>query len=275
MTKRWKKPPVKAEVRREWLRRYEEDGESPPQIAQADSFDVRTVRSQIERAKEEREVRVARASVLRSSVERHFADLCELSKKINGAVAREDTLLAQFKDDRMYQAMRQHLPRSPIWKYLDRWDNLLNDIDSQQIAIKNRLDSIIKANKKLNNLLSSGEAERVRDGLVVAFSYQTEQWARGLKGLDINENFIEEPAEEGCSNLSYGRARMDNVRNEHIAIIKEVIIAFESKIRRWQEYEDLRGLYTEFLRLKSKLQDELAVIIYRRTVPGRCKYCSI
>lgn len=275
MVKRWKKPPVKAEVRREWLRRYEEGGESQPQIATADGFDVRTVRSQIQQAKEEREVREARAQVLRSAMENHYADQCRFAEKINSTITGKDAPLALSKEDYMYQALRQHLPRSPIWRYIDKWDNLLNDIDSQQKAIKNRLDGKIKGDKKLNSTLSSGETEGVRLGMAAALSFQAEQWARGLEVLDINESFIQEPAGEGYVNLIYGFARMGKVGKEHVAAIKKAIIAFESRIRRWEEYENLKKLCDEFKRLKSKLQDELAIIIYRRIVPGRCKYCPI
>ena len=42
MVKRMKKPAITPEVRLDWLRRYEEDRESPPQIAEKDKVDVRT-----------------------------------------------------------------------------------------------------------------------------------------------------------------------------------------------------------------------------------------
>ena len=38
MAKRTKKPPIKAEMRRDWLKRNEEEGESPPQIAVKDRY---------------------------------------------------------------------------------------------------------------------------------------------------------------------------------------------------------------------------------------------
>lgn len=111
--------------------------------------------------------------------------------------------------------------------------------------------------------------------IVAALSFQAEQWARGLKGLDINESFMEEPAEKGYVNLRYGFAQMGKIEQGHVVPVKKAIIALESQIRHWKEYADLQKLYTEFQRLKSKLQDELAVIIYRRIVSGRCKYCPI
>jgi hypothetical protein len=37
----------------------------------------------------------------------------------------------------------------------------------------------------------------------------------------------------------------------------------------------MRRLFAELKRVKSSLQEELAVIIYRRIVPGKCKYCPL
>ena len=53
MVKRIKKPAITPEVRLDWLRRYEEDRESPPQIAEKDKVDVRTVRRHITLAREQ------------------------------------------------------------------------------------------------------------------------------------------------------------------------------------------------------------------------------
>lgn len=275
MTKRWKKPPVKTEVRREWLRRYEEDGESPPQIATADGFDVRTVRSQIERAKEEREVREARSQVLRNALENHYADLYRFAERLKSEVTGEKVVLLLLGNDPMWSALREHLPRSPIWKYLGRWDDMLKEIDGQQEAINSRLENEVGANEKLNRTLSGEVAIRVRFGLVAMLAFQAKQWARGQKGLDNKDDFVEEPAGENFFNLKYSQSQIDKLEKKHIATVKKVMISFKSQIRGWEEYENLQKLYTELKQLKSKLQDELAIIIYRRIVPGRCKYCPL
>ena len=82
MAKRIKKPPIKPEVRRDWLRRNEENGESPPQIAAQDGYDVRTVRKQIDLAKQEREAREARIVVLRDAMQRHYDDLRKYAEEL-------------------------------------------------------------------------------------------------------------------------------------------------------------------------------------------------
>ena len=86
MKRRTKKDPVKPDKRHEWLRRNEQNGESPPQIAAADGFDVRTVRKQIQIAREEREAREARGAVLRNAVELHYKDLCGVAEDVKTQV---------------------------------------------------------------------------------------------------------------------------------------------------------------------------------------------
>ena len=49
----------------------------------------------------------------------------------------------------------------------------------------------------------------------------------------------------------------------------------ESKIISWELYKKTQKLFTELKSLKLSLQDELAIVILRRIVPGRCKYCPI
>lgn len=275
MGKRWKKPPTRVEVRREWLRRYEEEGESPPQIAKSDGFDVRTVRTQIKKAEEEREMREAKVQVFRKAMESHYADLCRFVERLKPEIDRENAVSLLLRDDPMLSALRQHLPRSPIWKYLGRWDDLLKEIDNQQKAINIRLENEVGENEKLNSTLSGDCAIAVRLGIVAALNFQVKQWSRREKGLDINEDFKEEPAEEGRVNLRYGFAQMGEVEKTYTATIKQVIIALESKIVSWEEYKSLQKPYTEIQGLRLKLQDELSVIIYRRIVPGRCKYCPL
>ena len=211
MGKRIKKPPVKPEVRRKWLQRFEEDGESPPQIASTDGFDVRTVRKQIERARQEREVREARSMVLRNAMENHYRDLCKFAEKLDLEISGDKTISPLLKDDPMRSALREHMPRSPLWKKLDRRDHVLEEIANLKDDIREQLREEIKSDLRLNEIVAAGE-DGVIPGMVEALDFQMESWARGWKGLDINENFKLEPAGEGFVNISYGSFNMGKVK---------------------------------------------------------------
>ena len=274
MGRKSRKPPVKPEVRRAWLRRYEEDGESPPQIASADSFDVRTVRKQIELARQEREVREARSTVLRNAVENHYRDLCKLAEELDTEIKQDRIIPLQLKDSRMLPALREHLPRLPLWKKLGRWDSVLEEITNLEDDIKAQLREEIEPDSRLNEILATGE-NGVIPGLVAALNFQAERWAREREGLDIEVNFKVDPAGGGFAMISYGAFNMDKVKEEHATAIREVLIDFESKITGWELYGKMQKLLTELKSLRLSLRDELAIIILRRIVPGRCKYCPL
>jgi len=274
MGRRSRKPPVKPEVRRAWLKRYEEDGESPPQIAAADSYDVRTVRKQIELARQEREVREARSTVLRNAVESHYRDLCKLAEELDTEIKQDRIIPSQLKDSRIWSALREHMPRSPLWKKLDRWGHILEEIANLEDDTRHQLGEEIEADSRLNEIVAAGE-NGVIPGMVEALNFQTKNWARGWKGLETKDNFRVELVGDGFAKVSYGAFNMDKVKEEHATTIREVLIGFESKIIRWELYKKMQKSFTELKSLKLSLQDELAIVTLRRIVPGRCKYCPI
>ena len=271
---RIRKPPVKPEVRRAWLRRYEEDGESPPQIAAADSFDVRTVRKQIEMARQEREVREARSMVLRNAMESHYRDLCKFAEKLNLEISGYKTISPLPKDDPMWSALREHMPRSPLWKRLDRREHVLEEIAKLGDDVRKQLGEKTRLDSRMSEIIAAGE-NGVIPGIVAALDFQNKNWAQGSSGLDINEDFKVEPAGEGFVNISYGSFNMGKVKEEHATPIREVLIDLESKLTNLEQYDKMQGLFTELQRLKLGLGGELTVITLRRIVPGRCKYCPM
>lgn len=274
MGRRSRKPPVKPEMRRAWLRRYEEDGESPPQIASADSFDVRTVRKQIELARQEREVREARSTVLRNAVENHYRDLCKLAEELDTEIKQGRIIPAHLKNSRMLSALREHMPRSPLWKKLGRWDSVLEEITNLEDDIRAQLKEEVESDSRLSEIMAAGDNAGI-PGILAALCSQSKSWARGWKGLDIKVNFKVEPVGEGFVDISYGNSNINNLKEKHVATIREVLIDFELRITNWEHYEKMQKLFTELERLKLSLQDELAIIVLRRIVPGRCKYCPI
>lgn len=273
MAKRIKKPPVKPEQRWEWLQRYEA-GETPPKIASSDEFDVRTVRKHIELARREREVREARSAVLRNALERHYRDICEFAEKLDSQIEGEHTVALAPESNRMLLALRQHLPRSPLWNNLRKWNQLYEEIPRLEDEVKRRLKEEIEPDPKLSVFLRSDE-HRVVAAILEALAFQVKAWSQGWKGLHIKDDLKAESDVGGFVNARYGHVEMGRVKQEHVTYIREALIDFESKVRGWQQYADIKRHVEELKQLKVKLRDELAIITLRRVVPGRCKYCPI
>ena len=274
MAKRIKKPPVKPEQRYEWLKRYE-SGISPPKIAEADNFDVRTVRRQIEKAKQEREINEARTTVMRSALERHYADLCEFAEKVDAVITGEGVISLELKNNRMWAALRQHVPRYPLWNYLITWDNIQQELTTLKGNVKERLEGELVSDTRLKKM-SDTDRSTVVHGCIAALVFQVEQWSRGGPGINKKDNFKIKPAKEkGAVNIEYGAFCMDDVDSHYVQTVKDILTGWESRVKKWEEYAAMEKLFTKVSKTKSKLQDELAVIILRRIVPGRCKYCPI
>ena len=277
MAKRIKKPPVKLEQRREWLRRSEM-GESVPKIADSDDFDVRTVRKHIELAKQEREVKEARAAVLRNALERHYDDLRKFAETLNSAILGAGNIPSSPDDDLMEAALRQHLPRSPIWGYMSKRQNLQQRADEEQQKLEMVTEETVKADRRLTPLINAG-LDGIVPGIVAVLVAEAKQWSHGNTGYSLKDSLVMEPAGEGLVNPRFGFSHMGIMEVEHseryVKIVHDVLEDLESRIRDWEDYHNLEKTIAEIGSLGRKLREELAVIRLRRIVPGRCKYCPL
>jgi len=277
MAKRIKKPPVRLEQRREWLRRSEM-GESVPKIADSDDFDVRTVRKHIELAKQEREVKEARATVLRNALERHYDDLRKFAEALNSDILGVGNIPSSPDDDFMEAALRQHLPRSPIWGYMSKRQNLRQRADEEQRRLEIVIDESVKADRRLTPLINDG-LDGIVPGIVAVLVFEAKQWVRGNTGCSLKDSVVTESAGEGLVNPCFGFSHMGIMKVEHsercVKIVHDVLEDLESRLRGWEDYRNLEKTIAEIGRLDRKLREELAIVRLRRIVPGRCKYCPL
>lgn len=270
MAKRIKKPAVELEKRQDWLKRSEE-GETPPHIAKTDGFDVRTVRTHIDLAKQEREGKEARVGVLRNALERHYNDLCEYAVKLS-ALGHGESAAESSREQYIHSALRQHLPRSPIWNYFKQREALDQQIYQLRQQTSTKLEELVNSDSRLSSVLDNSEKEV--PGIIATLRFQSGQWAEVQPGLNTKDSLVTEDAGELVS-LRCGHAQICKVKREHVALINTVWQDWESRIRQWEEFEQLQKSLAEMKRVENNLKEELAVITLRRIVPGRCRYCPL
>jgi len=273
MEERVKKPLVEPEKRQEWLKRYEA-GELPPHIAAADHFDVRTVRTHIQKAKQEREIKDARAMVLRNAIESHYSDLCKYAAKLS-ELGHGESAAESPKEEYIHSALRQHLPRSPIWSYLKQREALSQQTEPARQLMAKKIEKMVKSDQSLNSC--PGLSKIVASGIIDALMFQTNEWAQGRQGLKLPDSFSKQDMGD-LINLHYGALHLGNLKKgkkDDIALVKKVLSELEVSIRQTGEYMKLEKLYTDLNRIERNLKDELAVITLRRIVPGRCRYCPL
>ena len=278
MAKRTKKPNIKPEIRRNWLKRNEEEGESPPQIAEKDKYDVRTVRKQIELAKQEREAREARSIVLRDALEKHYEDLRKYAEKLNSQITGIGDSASSLDDDFIESALRQHLPRSPLWAYLSKLQVLQQRANEGHQALENKISEIVRTEPGLKRLTDAG-LDGLVPGTVAVLDAETKQWLNGNSGYTLKDSLVMETAGEGLLNPRVGFSHMGPMAKEktrgNMQIVLKALAELEVIIKGIQEYIDLEKTMADIERLRSKLREELAIIRLRRIVPGRCKYCPL
>lgn len=275
MAKRIKKPAVKPELQREWLRRFDEDGESPPQIAKADGYDVRTVRKQIELARQEREVREARAMVLRDALEKHYRDLYTFAGKLDSDLSWPPKHISfGLKEDRMWQALREHMPRSPIWKAIQRWEHLADQFAVCVEKLEERV-KVVAQERGLKFAQAGGEAGLAEDfgKSVVSHAVSLAQGHKGLK--DVVKFSYARATDAGLHEVKMGIFGLGLMHPDEIVNLKTIYFELLDEVNGWEEANELQQVVLELGGQSRALDDELATIIWRRVVPGRCRYCPI
>jgi hypothetical protein len=272
---RGRKRAVSQEKMKDWLRLVEVDGKSAPEIGkmESDQYDSRTVRKYIELARQERETNDARAHVLRNAIEHHYEDLVAFAQKLDQAVALSRAPVAE-KSDRMWSALRQHLPRSPIPKMIDRWERLHQDISSSNAKVLERLKDIVAS--------SQLQFRATDKGLGIDYESLTSAVTHRLGVLSSRETaelpvvrvWVEKAGESIVRVVVSGWpcAVVPPERQEEAADLLNSVFA---KVNDWPELEGMRKSHKELASLTEALREELATIVLRRVLPGRCKYCPI
>jgi len=275
MGPRIKKPAVGVDIRRQWLRRFEEEGQSPPQIAEADGYDVRTVRSQIQFAREERETREARALVLRKALELHYDDLIAFAVKLDSALLKPSVIPLPERDDRMCTALREHLPRSPIWKALNRWEHLVTKMWQLEDAAKTRLHEQVGSIDSFMFIQNRGDIGLHPDGLSAVVAECLKSTARFPDRRLPDERFTTESMPEGLVRIAYGAWSCATVPLSQEQEAKDLVADLMNQVGQWPECNSMERVIAELSKLLETLREELATIKLRRIVTGRCRYCPI
>ena len=264
MSKPKNKPAVAPELAKQWLKRLEEDGETPPQIAEKDHYDVRTVRKQIEKVRQEREKREARLTVFRNALEEHHRDLVSFAGKINEEVSRF-SISSSTKLDRLYRALRQHAPRSPLWKAIDK----LDDMNEEIITLRRQLEEKLQA-KVDTETLGLEKAKIFPDSITGVLIHRLEIPKEELLPA-LERNLVT----EGETEIRYGSWNCAVGPNAQIPAVEKFVSNLIAQASESPESANMRQLLDQRREVIETIREELATIKLRRLVPGQCKYCPI
>jgi hypothetical protein len=271
---RIKKPAVRPELRREWLRCNEAEGQSPPEIAEEYKYDVRTVRKQIEIERQERERREARSIVLRQALEKHYSDLCVFAQKLDSHITGETGSLSIIKVDPMWSALKGHIPRSTLWKNLSRCETLWEETRRTESELKGHLELLVRSRSPMKFPVPRGE-EGLSLGIIDMLMAHFKFTAQDGVGLDKRTDFKIEIADQRMYLIDYGQFTIGGVPKQRVDEVKKLVLDLMGEVITREDHEEMSRLLTRLERVKHDLHDELLIVILRRVVPGRCRYCPL
>ncbi len=99
--------------------------------------------------------------------------------------------------------------------------------------------------------------------------------AQGESGLDKRTDFRLVATDQGTTSIVYGAYPIGKVPNERVAEVKNLVLGLMSEVTTREEHAEMSRLLTRLARVKRDLHDELLVIILRRVVTGKCRYCPL
>jgi hypothetical protein len=235
-------------------------------------------------AMHERETKDARSTVLRNALERHYDQLCRCAERLVEQTTADakiniDALSPNTNEINPYEsqlkiALRQHIPKSPLWKLLSEEAKLRVRVEEFKQPFNKKIETSISSDPTLTSQLTNEENAVVR-GIVEALTHQVRFWVTGSGTLNPNDNLKSEPAEEGFIHLKYGAFNLGKVKKENVELVRETISDWTTRAQEWKEFDELKKAESDLRRVHQNLNDEIAVISLRHVLPGRCKYCPL
>ncbi len=264
------RPRVDPNLAEEWRYRIDEKGDTYKGMASKIGYDVRTIRKYVDLARRERNAKEAAAMVWRGAIESHYRDLCKLVERIEDEVKSESRIIGEMTEPYLWKGLKQHLPRNPLWKQMDRWNSLLNETDVLQSKALKKIERMVKKDSKKDNILSKDSGS---SGTAAFLQHQLRQWSRGGPELDIDSCFVVEKREGDLITGRFGAFHFGEFPKSYLDKIKSKLRSYEKVIKSWSELKDIRQLRDELKATREKISDEVAIIRYRRVIAGHCIYC--
>lgn len=252
---------------KEWLKMYEEEGMSIPQIAKKQVYDVRTVRKYIELSKSEREFREARLQVLREALVKHYGRLCSCADELKAQFdpGKPERVTISSGNESQLGALREHLPRIRVWRDIDRWNKTVSIYNEVMKRIKDRILAE-GASRSSSEFFSAN-----KEGFFNAVEFHLRNRAMGNDGLDkIGYNISNTSTGKLVARGAFGLAI---VPEDEIEKVQKLLDRLVQDTLNWDEYNDLKKPVEELSKIHRAIDTELTRVVLRGVLPGKCAFC--
>lgn len=256
----------------EWLHQVERGG-TILAIKRKTNHDPRTIKKNIERARDERDRQAARSNAYETLLLRHFKDLCDIAEKLRKEANKSvpGKIPPQIKEDPLFKALKQHLPGVSIWRKLTYWNRIAGDYSSLMERLNGRIR--VDARSVTGKQFVTSESEHgLSVGLVNAVRTVLISKARkeeiGIPAISVESIRDSIVLAQGPNRLAYIKSGGEGrFKKDYREIVNNALKSNENR--------ELRELFKKYLGLKKYFNDKLTEIILQRFVRGRCRYCPI
>jgi hypothetical protein len=255
-------PPLTAEV---WLKLIETGQKKTKQIAEDEGWDHRTVKKAINAAQSKRESREGRANFCRWAIEEHHKDLIGFAKELYEQLEKSNNVSPDKKESPFWGALKQHMPKSFLWKAIDGMEQVEADVAAvaNEPKMRERIMSIINERTKGQKGL---ELYGISESILRTFGWPNVDVSEiRLSSFDCEpDKFVVRHRDTRCS---------EQMDKEGAAKIQEEVVAIFQEAEKLFESYNLRNLWQKQIKYKEKAREELQTIILRRIISGQCRYC--
>ena len=269
--------------RQEWLNQYEH-GKNPAQIAQLAKRPVRTVKENIQRAKRDRDHALVRAGLLKDATTEHYRDLFSVAERLRDralsqAETEQSTLtelaaiidlltVDDLRTSLLIDALREHVPRSPLWTACGKWDGYNRQVLATSRQIRNDAKALVAkltSDKKSLPINQAGFAESLW------------QAARAFARGDPSEREYVREEISGGHTLDWGATRLGGPSAEDRGFA-EIEGLHRKKVTRFIAGDD--GMVSAMgqaiggrVAAGDAIVAEVERLVLRRILPGDCHLC--
>jgi len=288
---RKKRAVVGREKRQQWLNTFE-SGATAVQIAELEQVDIRTVRTQIDKAREEKLAYSVQRELLLEKLRDHHRTLIEYIEKARSWLSdwEQRDLVINSREDPIASALKEHIPS--IWKNgLDKWEKVSNDYDKLRKEIDKCVDDKardlgLKFGNDLNHRGLHNDARLTvmeelcrhvlgTKPLVTRTQTIAKGWGRGKESRDkdtvlLGRDIPSKSSKSPGVGFMVGYANPDKegeLEAKYLKVREEVFKCGNSA--------QLRKVLIQRDELQKSLQGELDILILKGMVPGHCRACPI
>lgn len=167
------------------------------------------------------------------------------------------------------------LPRSPIWKGIDRWEHLGKELTNLREQGATRLLQEFESKTKLHLVAGLDEPgvwlQNLREALVNHIVQSAERLSFAV--LPFRTTTATTP--EGWKVIHYGAWYCATVPPEQEGGVKESVAGLMQQADALPECRSMEQKLAELRKARDNVSQELTTLKLRRVVPGRCRYCPI